>query len=60
VLLPVSAVKITDDHLFRPGIEAVHVHIDTIRVGAGCIEGLDAADLAEGMPGHPGVEGVAL
>jgi hypothetical protein len=37
-------------------IETAHVDVDLVRIGAGHVEGMNSADLAERVPGDFGVE----
>ena len=58
ILLPVLAIELDDAEFWREGLEAIDIDIDTIGVGARGVEGLDPADLAEGVSSHTTVERV--
>lgn len=57
--LAVLAVKLFDrDPLDGPRLEAAHIDAITVRVGTRHVKRLDAANLAEHVPGETGVKGI--
>ena len=54
---PIAAVERHDAYIFRWRIQATYVHIHAIGIRTRNIEGFDAADFAEKMLCHTGVEG---
>jgi len=60
VLLPISTIKIHNAHVHRLLIQAIHIDVYPVGIGAGDIIRLDATDLAEVVPGDTGVEAVSV
>ena len=58
MLFPVLAVKISDVYRYWLCIQTVYINVYTVWVRAGCIEGLDAANLAKGVLGHTRIKGI--
>ena len=59
ILLPVLAIEFINADPFRPGIQTVHIDINTIRIGAWGIKGFDAAGFTKSVFGNAGIKAVA-
>lgn len=58
MVFPVAAIKRHDPQRRGRFDKTSHVDVDTVRIGARCIERLDATDSTEGMLRHACVERV--
>ena len=59
ILFPVLAIEFIDADPLRPGIQTVHIDINTIRIGTRGIKGFDAAGFTESVFGNAGIKTVA-
>ena len=58
MLFPVLTIKIGNVYRSWLCVQTVYINVYTIRVRPGCVEGLDAANLAKSVLGHTRIKGI--